>query len=62
MGLLLMTTLGGNQDHAAGCTATVDSCRTGIFQNLDGLYVAHVEGEPCLLRDTIYHVQRTHAA
>ena len=57
-----MTTLGGNQDHTAGSTATIDSCRTGIFQNLDGLHVAHIESESRLLRNTIYHVQRTHAA
>ena len=62
MRLLLIPMLSGDQDHAAGCSATVDSCRTGIFQNLNRLHIAHIEVKAGFLRYSVHYIQRTHAA
>ena len=59
MYLTFLTSLGGDDDHTVGSTATVDRGRGSILQHLDTLDIITVELVHARLgRHTIYNIKR----
>ena len=59
-GFTLLTTLGSDNNHTVSRTGTVDSCRSGILQNLHRSDIIGIDTIDTFQRNTVYNIKRSH--